>query len=76
MLEWNLEWIKFIPGFYYFLWRSFVHGFVRALPEDGNAASWSQRPVVLLHDQGRDREEAAAIKATVDQAAQIHAGEQ
>ena len=44
---------------------------MHVLPEDGNAASWSKRPVALSHGQGKDRKEAAAIKATVDHAAQI-----
>ena len=34
---------------FYFIERSYA--FVRALPEDGNAASFSQ---CLLHGQGRD----------------------
>ena len=53
---WNGLSTIFIPGFYYFLGRSFV----RALP---------QCLVVLSHCQGREREEVAAIKVTIDHTA-------
>ena len=52
-MDWNGLWTIFIPGFY-FLWHSFVRAFLHALPEDRNAASWSQHPVALSHGHERD----------------------
>ena len=57
--------LSLIPGFYYFLGRLFMC----ALPEDKSIISWSQRPVALLNDQGRDREEAMTIKVIIDHTA-------
>ena len=72
-MDWTMDWNRNLEWSIYFLAIIITEGrsFVCALPEDRSTASWSQCAVVLSHGQGREREEAAAIKIAIDHTARI-----